>query len=93
MTWPNQDQWKFNEAQIKERALATSGVYLIGSNEENIYLGASDDMRKSLLGHLNGDRPCILEKRPIWFSCSPASAQSRDSLRDGYIVALRPACS
>jgi hypothetical protein len=93
MTWSNPDRWSFDAAEINARALAASGVYLIGNNEEDIYLGASDDMRKSLLGHFNGDIPCILERGPIWFSCSPVQAHSRESDLERYIADLHPTCT
>lgn len=93
MPWNNPNNFAFAERDIRGNAPAASGVYRIHNNEKEIFIWATDNIQKSLLGHVYGDVPCILEARPIWFSFEPAPAESAIRLRDEYIADLHPVCN
>lgn len=63
MAFLKQNPRIFNKANVERLKPNQVGVYGIFNNMEWIYVGKGD-IRQRLLDHLNGDNPCILQKKP-----------------------------
>ena len=87
----------FMEGFIKANAPAESGVYILfstpGFTWEVIYVGEADNVRQSLLDHLNGDNACINERSPTSFICEKVAAEGRRMRRDELIGEYNPTCN
>lgn len=67
MPFPKQDGRAFTKAGIEVLNPNQRGVYGIYRPDAWIYVGKTDDLRKRLLEHLNGDNPRITRERPTGF--------------------------
>jgi hypothetical protein len=83
----------WSEHSIKNNAPAASGVYAIFSATRWIYVGESDDMRSSLLGHIGGDIACIGSAAPTGFSHEELGPGERDGRYKYLVKALSPFCN
>jgi hypothetical protein len=81
----------FNQLSIFLHAPAKSGVYLLRTSARCVYVGETENIRKSLLAHLHGDSPWINLWAPSGFSFELCSDESRVQLKNKLSVQLRPA--
>ncbi len=80
----------FNELSVLLQAPAKSGIYLLQTSNRCIYIGESDNVRKSLLAHLHGDLPWITVWSPSRFCFELCPDSSRAALRDQLVEQLQP---
>jgi hypothetical protein len=80
----------FNELSILLHAPARPGIYLLRSSTRCIYIGESENIRKTLLAHLHGDDPWITVWAPSRFSFDLCPDASRARMRDQLMAQLEP---
>ena len=66
------------------------GVYALTKPDVWVYVG-SGDIRKSLLGHLNGDNPCINREQPTHWTAELRT--DADCSAKAAILELSPICN
>ena len=75
---------------ITRNAPVTSGVYTLFSRGVCLYVGESDDICASLLGHYYEDNPCLNDKEITHFTFELASPEARRALLNDRILQLGP---
>ena len=84
--------YAFAYKAVGENAPTGSGVYTIYTSRRWVYVGESDNIRKSLFGHLNDEAARMHDFGPLSFSFEAAPASARVALQQGLIAELHPAC-
>ena len=69
-----------------------SGVYVIFSRKRWVYVGASDNIRRSLFGHLTGSPPRLDGYGPLSFMFELAAAGDRTTRWQAAVTDLKPMC-
>jgi len=82
--------YSFNQLAIFLHAPAKSGVYLLRTSSRCIYVGETENIRKSLLSHLHGDDPWITLWAPTQFSFELCSEASRSQRQTQLSARLQP---
>lgn len=82
--------YSFNQLSIFLHAPAKSGVYLLRTSARCIYVGETENLRKTLLAHLHGDSPWISLWAPTQFSFELCSEASRIQVKSELTARLRP---
>ena len=82
--------YSFNQLSIFLHAPAKSGVYLLRTSARCIYVGETENLRKTLLAHLHGDSPWISLWAPTQFSFDLCSEASRIQAKNELSIRLRP---
>jgi hypothetical protein len=85
-------RFRFERESILENAPESSGVYGL-YNAFWIYIGESDNLRASILDHLNSDHTCIARFRPSGFAFELASPTERGTRCAQLIKELGPFCN
>ena len=89
--------YPFMEYWVMKKAPTASGIYVLfstpGFTWEVIYVGASDNIQQSLLGHIEGDIPCIVERQPTSFLFELADPGNRLIRRDSVIGDYGSTCN
>lgn len=70
MPFPKQEKHDFTVAKISTMKPNQAGVYGIFNHSHCLYIGRADDIRKSLLEHVNRESqqaPCIFENDPQYW--------------------------
>lgn len=93
MFWYNKASYPFTREGIEENAPSGSGVYVLFDQERFIYVGESDDVRQSLMRHLEGDDTWIHAWAPPFFSYELYPASTRVARQGALIQELKPACN
>jgi hypothetical protein len=78
---------------VHEKAPNASGLYTIYTSRRWVYVGESDDIRRSLFRHLNEPDACMDRSGPLSFSFTLAPAAERVSRQQALVAALKPACN
>ena len=93
----NGNQYPYNESSIQANAPARSGVYVIDSPQNWIYVGESADVRDRLLDHYSGateQSNCIDRYDPATFDYELVSGRdARKKRQDELIERLDPKCN
>lgn len=90
MPFPEQQKRPFTKTGIEVLTQNQMGIYGIFNDTGCIYIGQGD-IRERLLRHLNGDIPCILVKKPIYYLGSVVSDHvQREKL---FIMEYKPSCN
>ena len=92
MTDRDQEAYVLGYAGVAQ-APGASGVYTIFSSRRWLYVGESDDIRRSLFRHLNESTPCMNGSGPLSFGFELASADHRMGLRRSLVARLKPTCN
>jgi hypothetical protein len=82
--------YSFNQLSIFLHAPAKSGLYLLRTSARCIYVGETDNIRKSLLAHLRGDIPWITLWAPSHFSFELCREASRILRMSQLAAKLQP---
>jgi hypothetical protein len=82
--------YSFSQLSIFLHAPAKSGIYLLRTSARCVYVGETENLRKSLLAHLHGDIPWITIWAPSHFSFELCSDESKSHLKDQLTARLRP---
>ena len=84
------ESYSFSQLSIFLYAPAKSGVYLLRTSARCVYVGETENIRKSLLAHLRGDIPWITVWAPSRFSFELCSDGSRAQLKNKLSAQLQP---
>ena len=80
-------------AGVSQKAPDAQGIYTIYSAARWIYIGESDDIRRSLFAHLNEAAPCMQRFGPLSFSFELVAGVERTARCRGLVAAMAPACN
>ncbi len=72
--------YTFSLVSVQRNAPALSGVYGLSNAQEWIFVGETDDIQATLLGHLQERRTPLLARVPTGFSfelCAPSDRPGR----------------
>lgn len=83
----------FDPAAIKTYAPNQSGVYGISNAAEWIYIGESDDIRSSLLGHLYESGTALMNRQPTGFVFEVCDRGQRTTRQDRLVQEYGPKCN
>ena len=76
---------------VQDQAPSVSGIYAIFTPRRWLYVGETDDIRRSLLGHLNdGDADGLVDAGPLSFSFEVVPPAERVARRRALIAKLAP---
>ncbi len=89
MNWIR-NSYSFAAVSIFLHAPAKPGIYLLRTSARCIYIGESENIRKSLLAHLHGDLPWITLWAPSRFSFELCADASRSELKNRLVARLQP---
>lgn len=93
MPWHNKESYPFTREGIEENAPSGGGVYVLFDQQRFTYVGESDDVRQSLVRHLEGDDTWINAWAPPFFSYELYPASARVARHGALIRELKPACN
>ena len=82
----------WSESSIRQKAPQASGVYAI-YNHAWIYIGESNDIRRTLLEYWNGDDACIATAVPTGFVFEVCNQAERMRRQVALIVRFQPRCN
>jgi predicted GIY-YIG superfamily endonuclease len=86
------DAYMFTFEAVRRKAPSASGVYIIFTARQWVYVGESEDIQRSLFRHLNGPDASINQFGPLSFSFELAPADERKARQQALIAELEPAC-
>ncbi len=92
MNWIR-SSYSFTQLSIILHAPARAGIYLLRTSARCIYVGESENVRKSLLAHLHGDNPWITVWAPSRFSFELCPNGSKTELKNELQARLLPVIS
>ena len=81
----------FTAAVVRDHAPATSGVYGISNASEWIYIGETDNIRETLLGHLGDQNESFAKRHPTGFVFEVCDRAVRSSRQDRLVLEYEPA--
>jgi hypothetical protein len=92
--WQDPVWYDFDKGTVNGRAPSVSGIYALkGIDGRWLYVGETDSIATSLLGHLAGDNRCITECGPATFSFEVRDAGERTARRDALLYEFLPLCN
>jgi hypothetical protein len=90
MNWMNPKSHSYNQLSIFLHAPADPGVYVLHNSVRCLYVGATENVRQSLLGHLRGDSPWITVCEPNGFAFELCSDAARVQRQHELFLQLQP---
>jgi hypothetical protein len=84
---------EFTLGGVKTYAPEVSGVYGISNARQWIYIGVTDNIRVSLLGHLQEPATSVMQCVPTGFVYEACEQGRRSSRQDRLILEYEPACN
>lgn len=86
------DAYVLGYKAVQDKAPAASGVYTIYTPQRWLYVGESDNVRKSLFEHLNEPGACMARLGPLSFSFEVVPPAGRLDRQQALVAALVPGC-
>ena len=83
----------FTASSVREHAPAASGVYGISNRIEWIYIGETDNIQDSLLGHLGEMDTSLRSRQPTGFVFEACDRANRPSRQDRLVLEYEPSCN
>ncbi len=83
----------FSLVSVQRNAPALSGVYGLSNAREWIFVGETDNIKATLLGHLRGADMPLLEQGPTGFSFELCLPYNRLSRQERLIQEYHPVCN
>src|SRR5580658_4856454 len=83
----------FTSGAIATYAPAAAGVYGISNAQEWIYIGKSDDIKSSLLQHLQDLTTSLMKRKPAGFVFEICQGAHRSARQDRLVHEYEPACN
>ncbi len=83
----------FTSASVSANAPAASGLYGISNALEWIYIGETENIRDSLLGHLRELNTSLLKSRPTGFVFEICNRAERPARQDRLVFEYEPTCN
>jgi predicted GIY-YIG superfamily endonuclease len=87
------ETYAFTYQGVQEKGPNASGVYMIYTSQEWVYVGEGEDIQKSLFQHLNEPSACMDRFGPLSFSFELVPAAERTSRQQALVAELEPACN
>lgn len=84
---------EFTLGGVTTYAPEASGVYGISNARQWIYIGETDNIRGSLLGHLQDPATSLMQRLPTGFVYEVCEQGRRSSRQDRLILEYEPACN
>lgn len=93
MAYESGGTYALGYAGVDQKAPAAPGIYTIYSAVRWVYIGESDDIKRSLFVHLNEAAPRMRRFGPLSFSFELVTGVERTVRRQALVAALKPACN
>ena len=87
------NSYSFAQLSIVVHAPARPGIYLLRTSARCIYIGETENIRKSLLAHLHGDNPWITVWAPSRFPFELCPNGAKTELKNELLARLQPVIS
>ena len=81
----------FTAASVREHAPTASGLYGISNPIEWIYIGETDNIQETLLGHLRELGTSLLRRHPTGFVFEVCDRAKRPARQDRLVLEYEPA--
>ena len=78
---------------VRANAPATSGIYGISNAREWIYIGETDNIQASLLGHLHQSDSAPMRRQPTGFVFEVCGRAARPARQDRLVFEYAPTCN
>jgi hypothetical protein len=78
---------------VRSNAPAASGIYGITNAREWLYIGETDNIQASLLGHLQESESALMRKRPTGFVFEVRGVADRSARQDRLMLEYEPVCN
>ena len=92
MAYDVSETYAFGYRAVQDKAPNASGVYTIYTSRRWLYVGESDDIRRSLFEHLNKLDDCMARRGPLSFSFELVPSAARVARQQALVATLVPAC-
>jgi hypothetical protein len=83
----------FTASSVRKHAPTTSGLYGISNAREWIYIGETDNIQETLLGHLREWDTSGLRTEPAGFVFEVCDRANRPSRQDRLVLEYEPTCN
>lgn len=83
----------FSPGDVQAYAPKTSGIYGISSAREWIYIGVTENIKDSLLGHLQEHNTQLMNHHPTGFVFEICDGARRLSRQDRLVSEYEPICN
>lgn len=83
----------FTSDSVRMYAPVASGVYGISNAREWIYIGETDNIRNSLMNHLQETNTALIKREPTGFVFEVCDQAQRSSRQDRLVGEYGPACN
>lgn len=83
----------FTQAVVKKFAPVASGVYGLSNAREWVYIGETDDIRGSLIAHLDDSQASMMARNPTGFVFEVCERAHRPARQDRLILEYEPTCN
>ena len=87
------DTYMYTFEAVREKAPSASGVYTISTAKRWVFVGESEDIRRSLMQHLNDSSASTTRFGPLSFSFELVPPAERAARQKALIAELDPACA
>jgi hypothetical protein len=85
--------YTFSLVSVQRNAPALSGVYGISNAREWIFVGETDNIKATLIGHLQETHTPLLERGPTGFSFELCAPYNRLARQQRLIQEYQPSCN
>ena len=92
MAYNNNDTYAFGYRAVQDKAPNMSGVYTIYTSRRWLYVGESEDVKRSLFKHLSEPSACMARRGPLSFSFELVPPAERVGRQQALVEALGPTC-
>ncbi len=85
--------YTFSHISVQKNAPASSGVYGLSNAREWIFVGETDNIRATLLRHLEETHAPLLERAPTGFSFELCAPYNRPARHERLTQEYDPVCN
>ena len=93
MPFANVAPYSFSPSSVRNNAPAASGIYGLSNSREWVFVGETDDIRESLLVHLQESHTHLTNRAPTGFTFELCVASGRSARQDRLVLELEPVCN
>jgi hypothetical protein len=83
----------FTSRSVREHAPTESGIYGISNAVEWIYIGETDNIQETLLGHLRELGTSLSRRQPTGFVFEICDRAKRPARQDRLVLEYEPICN
>jgi excinuclease UvrABC nuclease subunit len=90
----HENWFTFDSFSIKDYVPPASGVYILYSHQQCVYVGVSDDIQARLRQHLTGETDSCVSQHPVdEFQFEVIVGSGRADRQTELVALLKPVCS